>query len=177
MKSSHWQSSNSTSLVLSHRIVRVRLHHWSVVRCQSSWHHSLATSVQPLVGCWVRARVLPRTVTTKYLGHACAYMKETNIMDDEELLAACQQKMATHALRPGQGAVVRHLQRKEQPCLAIMPTGGEKTPCVAVDNVHSQPSIQGGGKAQTSYFSGCSLQGVGFEPPTRVCFLVPLPQF
>ena len=47
-------------------------------------------------------------------------------MDDDDLLAACQQKMATPALRPGQGDVVRHLQRNE-PCLAIMPTGGGKS--------------------------------------------------
>jgi len=47
-------------------------------------------------------------------------------MDDEELLAACQQKMATDALRPGQGDIVRHLQRND-PCLAIMPTGGGKS--------------------------------------------------
>ena len=47
-------------------------------------------------------------------------------MDDDDLLAACQQKMETLALRPGQGDVIRHLQRNE-PCLAIMPTGGGKS--------------------------------------------------
>jgi ATP-dependent DNA helicase RecQ len=47
-------------------------------------------------------------------------------MDDEELLAACCQKMQTQALRPGQGDVIRSLL-KSCPCLAVMPTGGGKT--------------------------------------------------
>jgi superfamily II DNA helicase RecQ len=47
-------------------------------------------------------------------------------MDDEELLAACCQKMQTRALRPGQGDVVRSLLMN-CPCLAVMPTGGGKT--------------------------------------------------
>lgn len=47
-------------------------------------------------------------------------------MDDFELLEFCQQKLQTGALRPGQGDVIRTLQRKKS-CLAIMPTGGGKS--------------------------------------------------
>ncbi len=38
----------------------------------------------------------------------------------------CQQKLQTDALQPGQGEVIRTLQRKKS-CLAIMPTGGGKS--------------------------------------------------
>jgi ATP-dependent DNA helicase RecQ len=58
--------------------------------------------------------------------HVSAFIKKELRMDDSELLEFCQQKLQTDALRPGQGEVIRTLQRKKS-CLAIMPTGGGKS--------------------------------------------------
>jgi ATP-dependent DNA helicase RecQ len=58
--------------------------------------------------------------------HYLSLTTKTFAMDDDQLLYACQQKMATTALRPGQGDVIRHLQNKKS-CLAVMPTGGGKS--------------------------------------------------
>jgi superfamily II DNA helicase RecQ len=58
--------------------------------------------------------------------HVSAFIKKELRMNDSELLGFCQQKLQTDALRPGQGEVIRTLQRKKS-CLAIMPTGGGKS--------------------------------------------------